>query len=134
MLGLQRTFVRGISQATRAKIDSLVHSAPAVLFMKGTPDQPLCGYSRAAVQILRDLHGLDTSKWKTVNVLEDEEVRQGIKEYSDWPTIPQFYVDNEFVGGCDILLNMHQNEELDGLLDNANLRKPDATASEKAQQ
>jgi len=102
-------------------LDGIVSSSPAVLFMKGTPEEPMCGYSRACVQILLDLHNVDRKKLRTVNVLEDEEVRQGIKEYSEWPTIPQFYVNKEFVGGCDILVHMHQNEQLSKLLDDNNL-------------
>ena len=79
--------------------------------MKGTPELPQCGFSRAAIQIL-GLQGVDPDKFAAFNVLEDAELRAGIKEYSDWPTIPQLYVDKEFVGGCDILVSMHQSGEL----------------------
>ncbi|KAI0700137.1 glutaredoxin [Cerioporus squamosus] len=106
---------RYISQEARAKIQQAVSSTPVVLFMKGTPDAPQCGFSRAAVQVL-DIHGVPAEKMKTFDVLEDSELRQSIKEFSDWPTIPQLYVNGEFVGGCDILLNMHQSGELDELL------------------
>lgn len=72
--------------------------------MKGTPDQPMCGFSRAVIQVMQ-VQGVKTDKLKTFNCLEDQELREGIKEYSDWPTIPQVYVDGEFVGGCDIVIN-----------------------------
>ncbi|KIH86691.1 monothiol glutaredoxin [Sporothrix brasiliensis 5110] len=102
---------RFLSDTTREAIDHAVTSAPVVLFMKGTPELPQCGFSRAAIQIL-GLQGVDPDKFAAFNVLEDAELRAGIKEYSDWPTIPQLYVDKEFVGGCDILVSMHQSGEL----------------------
>ncbi|KAH8785609.1 thioredoxin-like protein [Diaporthe sp. PMI_573] len=107
---------RLLSDATRQAIDKAVASAPVVLFMKGTPETPQCGFSRASIQIL-GLQGVDPNKFAAFNVLEDSELRAGIKEYSDWPTIPQLYVDKEFVGGCDILISMHQNGELAKLLE-----------------
>ena len=91
--------------------------------MKGTPDLPQCGFSRASVQVL-SLQGLDPNKFAAFDVLEDQELRQGLKEYSDWPTIPQLYVDKEFVGGSDILISMHQNGELAKLLKDKNLLAP----------
>ena len=78
------------------------------LFMKGTPDAPQCGFSMAVSNLLKILE----VKFKGVNVLENQEVRQGIKEFSDWPTIPQLYVKKEFVGGCDIVKEMYENGEL----------------------
>ena len=98
---------RCLSDATRTAIDKAVATSPVVLFMKGTPESPACGFSRATIQIL-GLQGVDPTKLSAFNVLEDEELRQGIKEYSEWPTIPQLYVNKEFVGGCDILVGMHQ--------------------------
>lgn len=86
-------------------------SAPVVLFMKGVPEAPQCGFSRTVIQIL-GLQGVDPDKFHAFNVLEDNELREGIKEFSDWPTIPQLYVDGEFIGGCDILVQMHQKGEL----------------------
>jgi len=83
--------------------------------MKGTPEAPQCGFSRASVQIL-GMQGVDPAKFAAFNVLEDDELRQGIKEYSDWPTIPQLYLAGEFIGGCDILVSMHQSGELAKLL------------------
>ena len=89
-------------------IDAQVKAEPVVLFMKGTPDFPQCGFSGQVVQIL-DYVGVD---YRGINVLENDELRQGIKEYSDWPTIPQLYVKGEFVGGCDIIREMFQSQEL----------------------
>lgn len=113
---IQRQQRRLLSDQTRQAIDKAVSSAPVVLFMKGTPETPQCGFSRASIQIL-GLQGVDPGKFAAFNVLEDPELRSGIKEYSDWPTIPQLYVDKEFVGGCDILVSMHQNGELAKLLE-----------------
>ena len=93
-------------------IENEVKSNDVVLFMKGTPDAPMCGFSSRVVQILDHL-GAD---YKGVNVLESGEVRQGIKDYSNWPTIPQLYVKGEFVGGCDIIREMFQAGELQNLL------------------
>ncbi|KAL4067036.1 thioredoxin-like protein [Scleroderma yunnanense] len=108
-------FRRFLSQEARAKIQAAVKESPVVLFMKGTPQLPQCGFSRAVVQVL-DLHQVPPEKLKTYDVLEDQELRNGIKEFSDWPTIPQLYVNGEFVGGCDILLGMHQSGEFEELL------------------
>ncbi|KID81572.1 monothiol glutaredoxin-5 [Metarhizium guizhouense ARSEF 977] len=102
---------RLLSDATRSAIDKAVASAPVVLFMKGTPETPQCGFSATVIKIL-GMQGVNPDKFAAFNVLEDAELREGIKEYSDWPTIPQLYVDKEFVGGCDILRTMHTNGEL----------------------
>jgi monothiol glutaredoxin len=95
------------------QIDQLVKGHPVVLFMKGTAQFPMCGFSGRAMQILKacGVKGLTT-----VNVLEDEAIRQGIKEYANWPTIPQLYVNGEFVGGSDIMMEMYQSGELQQLL------------------
>lgn len=98
---------------TRERIKKQVSENSVVLYMKGTPDAPMCGFSAAAVQIL-EACGID--EVATVNVLEDPEVRQGIKEFSNWPTIPQLYVNGEFVGGADIMREMYQSGELQKLL------------------
>ena len=90
------------------RIDDEVKNNPVVLFMKGTPVFPQCGFSAAVVQILSHL-GV---KFKAIDVLKDPEIRSGIKEYSEWPTIPQLYVKGEFVGGADIVREMFENEEL----------------------
>ncbi|MFN7102705.1 MAG: Grx4 family monothiol glutaredoxin [Pseudorhizobium sp.] len=89
-------------------IDNEVKTNDVVVFMKGTPQFPQCGFSGQVVQILDHL-GLD---YKGVNVLDDQEIRQGIKDYSNWPTIPQLYVKGEFIGGCDIIREMFQSGEL----------------------
>ncbi len=91
------------------RIDDLVKNNRVVLFMKGTAQFPMCGFSGRAIQILKSCK---VSDLKTVNVLEDDEIRQGIKGYSDWPTIPQLYVNGEFVGGSDIMTEMYQAGEL----------------------
>ncbi|KAK0652273.1 thioredoxin-like protein [Cercophora newfieldiana] len=108
-------FRRLLSDGTRQAIEKAVASAPVVLFMKGTPETPQCGFSRATIQVL-GMQGVDPEKFAAFNVLEDAELRQGIKEYSDWPTIPQLYVNKEFIGGCDIVMSMHQSGELATLL------------------
>jgi monothiol glutaredoxin len=93
-------------------IDDELKTNDVVLFMKGTPETPMCGFSGRVVQILEHL-GAD---YKGINVLESGELRQGIKEYSNWPTIPQLYVKGEFIGGCDIVSEMFQSGELKTLL------------------
>ena len=96
---------------TQQRIDELVKSNEILLFMKGTASFPQCGFSGRAVQILKAC-GVDTKTIKTVNVLEDDAIRQGIKEYSNWPTIPQLYVKGEFIGGSDIMMEMYESGEL----------------------
>jgi len=93
-------------------IDQQVKSSDVVLFMKGTPQFPQCGFSGQVVQIL-DYLGVP---YKGVNILDSDELRQAIKVYSNWPTIPQLYVKGEFVGGCDIIREMFQSNELQGML------------------
>ena len=95
------------------RIDDLVNGNALVLFMKGTAQFPMCGFSGRAIQILKACGATDV---KTFNVLEDEEIRQGIKGYANWPTIPQLYVKGEFVGGSDIMAEMHEAGELQALL------------------
>ena len=100
---------------TQQRIDTLVKSSPIVLFMKGNASFPMCGFSGRAIQILK-ASGVEPAALTTVNVLEDEAVRQGIKEYSQWPTIPQLYVKGEFVGGSDIMMEMYESGELQQLV------------------
>ena len=95
------------------RISSQIKDNKIVLYMKGTPDAPMCGFSATVVQILEACGVEDVA---TVNVLEDDEIRQGIKDFSNWPTIPQLYVGGEFVGGADILKEMYQAGELQDLL------------------
>ena len=93
---------------TKDKIKDLIKDNDVCLFMKGTPDSPQCGFSMAVCNVLKHLN----VKFKGVNILEDNELREGIKDFSDWPTIPQLYVKNEFVGGCDIVKEMFEKGEL----------------------
>ncbi len=95
------------------RIDSIVKGDRVVLFMKGSAQFPQCGFSGRAVQVLK---AAGVQQFKTVNVLDDEDIRQGIKTYANWPTIPQLYVDGEFVGGSDIMMEMYQSGELQQLL------------------
>ena len=97
-----------MEQNTKDKIQNIIDENDVLLFMKGTPVMPQCGFSAAVVGVLSHM-GI---KFNSVNVLEDPEIREGIKEFSDWPTIPQLYVKNEFVGGCDIIKEMYENGEL----------------------
>jgi monothiol glutaredoxin len=98
---------------TKARIDGLVRDNDVVLFMKGSALFPQCGFSSRAVAILDHLG----ARFETVDVLQDSEIRQGIKEYSDWPTVPQLYVKGEFVGGSDIMMEMFESGELQQLLE-----------------
>ena len=97
-----------LDAATQERIQNEVGGSDVFLVMKGTPVFPQCGFSAAVVQVLTQVG----AKFKTLNVLEDPAVRDGIKEFSDWPTIPQLYVKGEFVGGCDIIREMHETGEL----------------------
>jgi monothiol glutaredoxin len=97
------------------RIDALVKSNDVLLFMKGNASFPQCGFSGRAIQLLKAC-GVDTKTVKTVNVLEDDGIRQGIKEYSNWPTIPQLYVKGEFIGGSDIMMEMYESGELQQVL------------------
>ena len=101
-----------MENSVKEKIENLINESEVMLFMKGTPEMPQCGFSAAVVGVLNHL-GVN---YKTSNVLQDEEIREGIKEYSDWPTIPQLYVKNEFVGGCDIIREMYESGELNELI------------------
>ena len=96
---------------TQKRIDDLVKSSEVLLFMKGTASFPQCGFSGRAIQVLKAC-GVEPKNVTTVNVLEDEAIRQGIKEYSHWPTIPQLYVKGEFIGGSDIMMEMYESGEL----------------------
>ncbi len=102
-----------MDQQINELISKEIESNEVCLFMKGTPDAPQCGFSMAVSNMLKVLD----VKFKGVNVLENEKLRQGIKEFSDWPTIPQLYIGKEFVGGCDIVKEMFENGELKNFLD-----------------
>ena len=97
-----------MNETTKKKIDQLVEKNKVCLFMKGTPEVPQCGFSLAVANVLKHLK----VDFLGVNVLEDDELRQGIKQYSDWPTIPQLYINQKFVGGCDIVKEMFETGEL----------------------
>ena len=97
-----------MTQTTEQTIQALIDAHPVVLFMKGTPVFPMCGFSSKVVQALRAT-GVD---FEAVNVLEDEAIRQGIKTFTNWPTIPQLYIKGEFVGGCDIVSQLYHSGEL----------------------
>ena len=99
------------------EIDKLIDENDICLFMKGTPDAPECGFSMAVTNVLKHLN----VKFKGVNVLENEILRKGIKEFSDWPTIPQLYIKKEFIGGCDIVKEMFESGELKKLLVEKNI-------------
>ena len=97
------------------RLAELVKTSDIVLFMKGSASFPMCGFSGRAIQILKAC-GVDTKTVQTVNVLDDAEIRQGIKEFSQWPTIPQLYVKGEFIGGSDIMMEMYESGELKQML------------------
>lgn len=104
-----------IDESTRERLQTIIDSSPVVLFMKGNRQMPQCGFSAQVIQILDSL----LPEYATVDVLSDPEVRQGIKAYSSWPTIPQLYVRGEFLGGCDIVTEMYQSGELRNALADA---------------
>ena len=98
----------------KEKLENDINNNEVCLFMKGTPDAPQCGFSMAVSNMLKILE----VNFKGINVLEDEKIRHGIKEFSDWPTIPQLYIKKEFIGGCDIVKEMYENGELKKILEN----------------
>ena len=102
-----------MDQQVKDLITKEINENEICLFMKGTPDAPQCGFSMTVANILKIMN----VKFKGVNVLENQNLREGIKEYSEWPTIPQLYVKNEFIGGCDIIKEMYENGELKKVLD-----------------
>jgi monothiol glutaredoxin len=101
-----------MNEATKEKIQSTIDASRVVLFMKGSRNFPQCGFSHKVVAILKE-HSVE---FKDVNVLADQEIREGIKEFASWPTIPQLYIDGKFVGGCDIVMDLHESGELDKIL------------------
>ena len=111
-----------LDETTRDRIQTEVDGNDVLLFMKGTPVFPHCGFSAAVIQVLSHLQ----VKFSSVNVLEDPDIRDGIKQYSDWPTIPQLYVKGEFVGGCDIIREMYETGELKTFLEDKGLQSESA--------
>ena len=106
-----------MDQQTKDLINKEIENNDVCLFMKGTPDAPQCGFSMAVSNILKILE----VNYKGVNVLENQQIREGIKEYSEWPTIPQLYIKKEFLGGCDIVKEMYENGELKKVLEAKNI-------------
>ncbi|KAL1522207.1 hypothetical protein AB1Y20_021845 [Prymnesium parvum] len=106
---------RMLEAATEAQIQKLIDSSPVVLFMKGNKLFPQCGFSNTAVQILNSMN----VPYEVCDVLENPAIREGIKEYSSWPTIPQCYVNGEFIGGCDLMIEMYQSGELQEMVERA---------------
>ena len=106
-----------MDQTTKEFIEKEINNNEVCLFMKGTPDAPQCGFSMAVSNILKILE----VKFKGINVLENEQLRQGIKEFSEWPTIPQLYLKKEFVGGCDIVKEMYEKGELKKIFEDKNI-------------
>ncbi|MCC7459821.1 MAG: Grx4 family monothiol glutaredoxin [Proteobacteria bacterium] len=102
-----------MNEQTKAKIEDMISTNKVFLFMKGYKNQPMCGFSNAVIQCLNQVG----ANYETFNVLDDNEVREGIKEYSNWPTIPQLYVNKQFVGGCDIVREMFSTGELKTLVE-----------------
>ena len=107
-----------MDQQTNDLIKNEIENNEVCLFMKGTPDAPQCGFSMAVSNILKILE----VNFKGINVLENQNLREGIKSYSDWPTIPQLYIKKEFIGGCDIIKEMYESGELQKLLDTNNIQ------------
>mgnify|MGYP000716201532 CR=1 FL=1 len=101
---------------TKNLIQNHIDNNDVCLFMKGTPDTPQCGFSMTVSNILKHLN----IEFRGINVLDDEDLRQGIKDFSDWPTIPQLYINGKFIGGCDIVKEMFENDELKSVLDKTN--------------
>ena len=106
-----------MDQLTNDLIKSEIENNEICLFMKGTPDAPQCGFSMAVANILKIME----VKFKGVNILENQSLREGIKVFSDWPTIPQLYINQEFIGGCDIVKEIYENGELKKLFDTKNI-------------
>ena len=101
-----------MSENIKERIEKVIKNNHICLFMKGTPDVPQCGFSLAVANVLKHLN----VQYKSINVLEDMEIREGIKDYSDWPTIPQLYIGGKFIGGCDIVKEMFEKGELKEIL------------------
>ena len=110
-----------MDEATKNTIQEHIDNNDVCLFMKGTPDAPQCGFSMAVTNMLKLLE----LNFHSVNVLEDQKIREGIKVYSDWPTIPQLYIKKEFVGGCDIVKEMYENGELKKVLEDKGINFKD---------
>ena len=106
-----------MDQQVKEQIENSINNSDVCLFMKGSPEAPQCGFSMAVSNILKILE----VKYQSVDVLKDQKIREGIKIYSEWPTIPQLYIKKEFIGGCDIIKEMFENGELKEIFENENL-------------
>jgi monothiol glutaredoxin len=106
-----------MNEITKKRIDDLIEQNEVCLFMKGNPDMPQCGFSSAVSNVLKHLN----VKFNGIDILKDQELREGIKVYSDWPTIPQLYIKGEFIGGCDIIKEMFEKGDLKDLLEKEKL-------------
>ena len=102
-----------MDEQLKERIEKDIKNNKVMLYMKGTPDEPQCGFSAQVISVLKTYD----VPFNTFNILDDDDIRQGIKEYSDWPTVPQLYVNGEFIGGCDILMEMHNGGELKEVLE-----------------
>lgn len=102
-----------MNDTLKKRIEDQIKSHAVFLYMKGTPESPMCGFSAQIAHIIR-MHNIPFGSF---NILEDEDIRQGVKEYSDWPTFPQLYVKGRLIGGCDIITELHQNGELQAVLE-----------------
>lgn len=104
-----------MEESIRKQIENQIKNNKVFLYMKGTPEAPMCGFSAKAAEILKARN----VSFQSFNILDDENIRQGVKEYSDWPTFPQLYVNGELIGGCDIMTELHENGELEKILEKA---------------
>ncbi|GAM25392.1 hypothetical protein SAMD00019534_085670, partial [Acytostelium subglobosum LB1] len=117
-----RRFYASISEEYRKKLTTQVNEAPCVLYMKGTPERPQCGFSNTVVRILE----AEGATYKSHNILEDDDLRQGMKDFSNWQTFPQVYIQGEFVGGADIMMSMYKSGELTTMLEKAGCVEPES--------
>eukprot|EP01115_Flamella_aegyptia_P012904 TRINITY_DN66169_c0_g1_i2.p1 TRINITY_DN66169_c0_g1~~TRINITY_DN66169_c0_g1_i2.p1 ORF type:complete len:170 (+),score=26.86 TRINITY_DN66169_c0_g1_i2:32-511(+) len=108
----QKNYYSTLNEETKKRIEGLVNKNDLFLFMKGTPEAPQCGFSNAVIRLLNTLD----VDFESFDVLSDEEIREGVKIYSDWPTIPQLYIKQEFVGGCDIVIDLFKSGELEKMI------------------
>ncbi len=104
-----------MEESIRKQIENQIKNNKIFLYMKGTPEAPMCGFSAKAVEILKTRN----VSFQSFNIFDNENIRQGVKEYSDWPTFPQLYVNGELIGGCDIMTELHENGELENILEKA---------------
>ena len=134
LMGSKRAAADGgfvLTDAMRARLAEDVKSADVVLYMKGTPDAPQCGFSNMVIRVL-DFYNVDRAGFRSFNVLGEEDLRDAMKAFSSWPTFPQLYVKGELVGGCDVLLAMHESDEFSGFLKDNGIKFVPPAADEGA--